>query len=131
MNEELTALIIKELKKHRDRTHITQKVCERGGLNWKQAEQLIVLVQAKHKRSLRIPQTPWLLFLSIPILILGIGLLAFNLQVLLAFFQQDILGQVFGLQSGSYRLIGILTGFGMTVAGLVGLWKSFDTIFPE
>ena len=38
MNEELTALIIKELKKHRDRTHVTQKVCERGGLNWKQAE---------------------------------------------------------------------------------------------
>jgi hypothetical protein len=131
MNEELTAIIIKELSKQHDRPKIIRKVCERAGLNWKQAEQLILLIEAKHRRSMRVPQTPWLLFLSIGILIFGIGLLAFNLQILLAFFQQDVFKQILNLQSGSYRTIGVLTGFGMTVGGLIGLWKAFGTIFPE
>ena len=131
MNEELTAFIIKELSNHHDRKDIIRKVCERGGLNWKQAEQLIVLIEAKHIRTITVRQAPGLLFLSIGTLLLGIGLLAFNLQILLAFFQKDVLEQILSLQSGSYRVIGLVTGVGMTVGGLVGLWKSFGTIFPE
>jgi hypothetical protein len=33
MNEELTAFIIRELGKYRDRKNIIQKICERGELN--------------------------------------------------------------------------------------------------
>jgi hypothetical protein len=131
MNEELTAFIIKELSKHRTRRDIIQRVCERGGLNWKQAERLITLLEAKYKRTTTVQQAPFLLFLSIGILLLGIGLLAFNLQILLAFFQKDVLEQILSLQSSSYRVIGLVTGLGMTIGGLVGLWKSFGTIFPE
>ncbi|MDQ2692943.1 MAG: hypothetical protein M3Y68_12975, partial [Chloroflexota bacterium] len=65
------------------------------------------------------------------VLILGIGLLGFNLQILLEFFQQDVLGQLASVQSGSYRAMGLLTGVGMTIGGLIGLWKSFGTIFPK
>jgi len=131
MNEELTAFIIKELSRHRNRRDVIQRVCERGGLNWKQAEQLIILIDAKHKRTVTIQQAPLLLFLSIGILLLGIGLLAFNLQILLAIFQKDVMEQILSLQSSSYRVIGLVTGLGMTIGGLVGLWKSFGTIFPE
>jgi hypothetical protein len=131
MNEELTAFIIKEISKHRDRIDLIQKVCERGGLNWKQAEQLIILTEAKYKRAIVIPPTPWLLFLSIGILILGIGLLGFNLHILLTFFQKEVFAQILNLQSGSYRFVGVFTGFGMTVGGLIGLWKAFGLIFPE
>lgn len=131
MNEELTAIIVKELGKHRKRDRLIQKVCERGGLSWKQAEHLIALIEARHRRTITVQQTPVLLFLSIGTLILGIGLLAFNLQILLAFFEKDVLQQVLSLQTSSYRIIGLLTGGGMTVGGMVGLWKSFGTIFPE
>ena len=131
MNEEITAFIIKELSKHHDRKDVTRKVCERGGLNWKQAEQLIILIEAKHRRTITVQQAPMLLFLSIGILLLGIGLLAFNLQILLAFFQKDVLQQVLSLQSSAYRIVGLITGFGMSIGGLIGLWKSFETIFPE
>lgn len=131
MNEELTAFIIKELSKQRDRQRIVKKVCERGGLNWKQAEQLITLIEAKHRRTITVQQAPLLLFLSIGTLLLGIGLLGFNLQILLAFFQRDVLEQILNLQSSSYRVVGLVTGLGMTVGGLIGLWKSFGTIFPE
>lgn len=131
MNEELTTLIIKELGRQRSRQDIIQKVCEHGGLNWKDAERLIALVEAQHKRTIATRQTPVLLFLSIGTLLIGLGLLAFNMQVLLAFFQKDVLGQLLSAQSSYYRVIGLVTGLGMTVGGLVGLWKAFGAIFPE
>jgi hypothetical protein len=131
MNEELTPFIIKELSKHRDRKDIVRKVCERGGLHWKEAERLITLIEARHRRTPTKHQTPWFLFLSIGILLLGIGLLAFNVQIILAFFQKDVLGQVLSLRSNSYQVIGLVTGLGMTLGGLIGLWKAFEVIFPE
>lgn len=131
MNDELTTFIIKELSRQRKRRDIIHGVCQRGGLGWKQAEQLVILIEAKHKRSIVVQQAPLLLFLSIGILILGIGLLGFNLQVLLAFVQKEVLVQILSLQSGSYQVMGLLTGFGMTIGGMVGLWKSFGTIFPK
>ena len=131
MNEELTAYIIKQLSKQSERKDIIRRVCEREGFNWKQGEQLVILIEARHNRSLQVNQAPLLLFLSIGILILGTGLLGFNLQILLAVFQKDVLSQILSLQSGSYRVFGALTGFGMTVGGLVGLWKSFGTMFPK
>ncbi len=131
MNEELTAFIINELSKHRDRKDIIGRVCERGGLNWKDAERLLALVESNHKRTIATRQAPLLLFFSIGMLLLGLGLLAFNMQILLAFFQKDVLGQILSLQSSYYRVLGLITGMGMTVGGLVGLWKSFGAIFPE
>ena len=131
MNEELTTLIIKELGKHRDRNQIIQRICERSGLNWKEAERLIILVEAQHRRTIVVRQTPLLLFLSIGTLLLGIGLLAFNMQVLAAFFQSDLLSQVLSLPSSYYKILGLITGLGMTVGGAVGLWKAFGAIFPD
>ena len=131
MNEEFTTLIIKELGKHHDRKEIVRKVCEQSGLNWKEAEELMLLVETQHKRTIAGRQTPLLLFLSIGTLLLGIGLLAFNMQILMAFFEKDILGQVLGLQSSYYRILGLITGLGMTIGGLVGLWKAFGAIFPD
>ena len=131
MNEELTTFIIRELSKNHNRQNIIRRVSESTGLTWKQAEQLTILVEAKHKRSVTVQQAPVLLFISIGILILGISLLGFNLQILLAFFQNDILSQILSVQSSAYRTIGLLTGFGMSIGGLIGLWKSFEKIFPE
>ena len=131
MNEELTTLIVKELGKHHDRKEITRKVCEQSGLNWREAEQLIALVEVQHKRAIAGHQTPLLLFLSIGTLLLGIGMLAFNMEILMAFFQKDVLGQVLSLQSSYYRILGLLTGLGMTAGGMVGLWRAFGAIFPD
>jgi hypothetical protein len=131
MNDELTALIIKELGKQRSRQDIIQRVCEQGGLDWKDAEHLIALVESQHKRTIATRQTPMLLFLSIGTLLIGLGLLAFNMQILSAFFQKDVLGQVLSLQSSYYQIIGLVTGLGMTVGGMVGLWKAFGAIFPD
>jgi hypothetical protein len=72
-----------------------------------------------------------LLFLSIVTLVVGLGLLAYNMQILFAFFQKDILGQILSLQGGYYRMIGLITGLGMTAGGLIGLWKALLFMFPD
>jgi hypothetical protein len=92
---------------------------------------LVVLIEAQHKRTIATRQTPMLLFLSIGTLLLGIGLLAFNIEILMAFFQKDLLGQALSLQSSYYRFLGLITGLGMTIGGVIGLWKSFGAIFPD
>jgi hypothetical protein len=131
MNQELTTFIIQELAQHRNRKDIVRKVCERAALPWKDAERLITLVEAQHRQSITVPRTPWMLFLSIAALLLGIGVLAFNLQMILAFFQQDVLHQVLSLRTNSYQVIGLITGLGMTTSGLIGLWRAFGVMFPE
>lgn len=131
MNDELTTFIINELSKHHNRKDVIRKICERGGITWKDADRLVTLIEAQHQRTIARRQTPLLLFLSIGILLLGIGLLAFNMQILFAFFQKDVLGQILSLQSTYYQILGLITGSGMTLGGLVGLWRAFGAIFPE
>jgi hypothetical protein len=131
MNEELTPFIIKELGRHHSHKEIVEKICRRSTLNWTEAEQLVVLVEAQHRRVIASRQTPLLLFISVGTLILGIGLLAMNLQVLAGFTHKDLFAQVLTAQSSYYRIIALVTGLGMTGGGLVGLWRALGAIFPE
>lgn len=131
MNDELTSLIIRELRKQRNQQTIIQKVCKHRGLNWKDAERLVRLIEAQHRRITTPRQSPALLFLSIGILLLGIGLLAFNMQILLTFFQRDIVDQIRSLQSSSYQLTGFVIGLVMTLGGAAGLWKAYGVMFPD
>ena len=123
MNEELTGLIIKELRKHRERRAIIEKVCEQSNLNWKDAERLIILIEAQQKRTIAVQPTPLLLFFSIGSLLLGLGLLAFNLY--------PILAQGLSLPGNLYPGTRLFTGVGMTIAGMISLWKAFGRIFPR
>jgi hypothetical protein len=131
MNEELTTFIVKELGKYQHRDTVIRKVCKKSGLTWKDAERLIVLVDANHRRTTIVRPTPPLLFLSIGILVLGIGLLAFNIHVVVAFFHKDMLSQLLTLQGASYQMTGLMIGMGMTVGGMIGLWRAFGAIFRD
>jgi hypothetical protein len=131
MDEELTPFIIKELGKHHSQKEIIEKICQRSTLNWTEAEQLVVLVEAQHRRAIAGRQTPLLLFISIGTLLLGLSLLAMNLQLFVAIFDKDLLARLLSAQSSYYRIIGLVTGLGMTGGGLVGLWRALGTLFPE
>jgi hypothetical protein len=132
MNQDLTTFIIKELSKHPNRKEVVRKVCRKGSFPWKDAERLVILVEAQHKRKISEyrSQSPLLLFISIAVLLLGIGLLIYNLQTLFVFSPKDILGQISGLRGDPYGLIQLGTGLGMTIGGVVGLWKALGSIFP-
>ena len=131
MNEELNNLIIKKLGKHHDRNEIIQTVCERSTLSWTEAERLIEKVAAEHGSTIASRQRPFLILVSAGTLILGIGLLFYNSQVFMSFFQRGIFEQILSLQGGYYRVIGLITGLGMALGGLIGLGKSLLPLLKE
>ena len=129
--EQLIEFIIRELGKNRDRQAIVQKVCEASTLNWSEAEKLIAEVESQNKKKIAVRQGPLLMFLSIGTLVLGIGLLAYNMQLIMAIFNRDLLGQILSLRSGYYRLAALVTGLGMTIGGFYGVWTTLTSFFPD
>jgi hypothetical protein len=130
-NEELTNLIVKELSKHRDRKDITQVVCERSHLDWKDAEKLVAEVEEKNKRTIAARQSPFLLAVSIVILLAGIGLLGYSIRFFFIFSQESTLMKVLSLRSGYYVIGELVTGIGMTGGGLFGAWKTVASVLPD
>ena len=130
-DEELTNMIIKDLGRHHDRQEIARKICEQTNLSWGEAENLIAEVEAQNRRKIATRQGPLLMILSIGSLILGIGLLAYNMEILIAIFNADLMQQILSLRSGYYRLASLLTGLGMTVGGLYGVWTTMASFFTH
>jgi hypothetical protein len=130
-DEELKDLIIRELGKHHERQAIVAKICEKSTLGWGEAERLLEEVESQNKRKIATRQGPFLLFVSVGTLILGIGMLAYNFELLVGIFNRDLLQQVLSLQSGYYRIAALVTGLGMTVGGLYGAWTALAAYFPD
>jgi len=130
-NQELSDLIIKELSHHHNRNDIITKVCDQSTLTWKEADSLVAEVEAQNKRKIAVRQSPLLIFFSIGFFIAGIWLLVYNIQFILSFPNRDLLGQILSVESGYYRLIQLVTGLGMTVGGLYGMWKTLSALFPD
>jgi len=130
-DEELTNKIIKELGKHHDRQEIVRKICEQSSLSWSEAERLVEEVESQNRRKIAVRQGPLLMLLSIGSLILGIGLLAYNMEILVAIFHADLMQQILSLQSGYYRLAGLLTGVGMIIGGFYGVWTTMGSFFTD
>lgn len=130
-NEELSKLIIKELSQHHNRNDIISKICDQSMLTWKEADNLITDVESQNKRKIAARQTPLLIFFSIGIFLAGIWLLVYNIQFILSFPHRDLLGQILSAESGYYRIIQLVTGLGMTVGGLYGMWKTIAALFPD
>ena len=130
-NEELTNLIVKELSKHRDRKDITQAVCERSYLDWNDAEKLVAEVAEKNKRTIAARQSPFLLAVSIVILLAGIGLLAYSIRFFFIFAQESTMLKILSLRSGYYVIGELVTGIGMTGGGLFGAWKTVASVFSD
>ena len=131
MDEKFTDLIIRELGKHRSRNELIRSVCEQGAVNWQEAERLIKQVEEQNKRKIAARRSPLLLFLSFGILVIGVALLIYNLQFFIDFFQRKTLDQLLGAYSAYYRIAGLLTGFGMIVGGLIGVWQTLSPFFEE
>ena len=129
--EELTELVIRELGKHHERRDIVAKICEQSTLGWGEAEQLVGEVEAQNKRKIAARQGPFLVIVSIGTLLLGIALLAYNLELIVAIFNKDLLGQILSLRSGYLQLAALITGLGMTVGGLYGVWTALAALFPD
>ncbi|MGE5073656.1 MAG: hypothetical protein ACM3MF_09530 [Anaerolineae bacterium] len=131
MDEQLAQQIVNDLGKHRSRNEIIRTVCEEGGLNWPEAEKFVQQVEQEHGRAIARRQGPLLIFLSVSTLIIGVLLLLYSVEFFVAFFQGDTLEKILSVRSGYYRIAGAVTGLGMVVGGLIGMWKTVIPLLPE
>ena len=129
MDDKITALIIDELSKHHNRNDITLAVCEKGGLDWIQAEQLIEQVEEQHRRTITARQSPILVAISVVTVIGGLILVGYGALFLVDLVQQDTLGRVLLLHTGYIKIGSMLTGLAMLGGGLYGLYKSLFQLF--
>ncbi len=128
-SDELTQSIIRDLVKQRSRNDIIQRVCERAGLNWPQAEQLVRRVEADHAHAIARGQSPLLILLSIGSILIGLALLYLAIDYLVGFVNAQLLEELLSVRSAWYRLAGGVTGLGMVVGGLIGLWRTTSRYF--
>ena len=129
--DELIELVIRELGKHHERRDIVARICEQSTLGWGEAEQLVAEVESQYKRKIAARQGPLLVFVSVGTLVIGLGLLIYNIELIAAIFNKDLLGQILSLRSGYLQLISLVTGLGMTVGGLYGIWNALAALMPE
>jgi hypothetical protein len=125
MNEqEATAFVIREIAKHHSRSDIVMALCQRMGFDWQEAEQFIKNVEAHHGRSVAARQSPFLVLVSLVILIGGIYLAARGVLFFLDFSAMDATTRLLSLRT-SYIMGGsLLTGLGFIAGSIIGLWKT-------
>ena len=130
-NDELAAMIVRELGRHQDIKEVTRKVCEQSNLGWVEAEYFIANVAEKNKRKIAVRQSPLLLILSIGALLGGIGLVAYSIRFIFIFAQESTMLQILSLRSGYYVLGELATGVAMMGAGIYGLWNTIESLFSN
>lgn len=129
MDEQLTQKVVAQLSKQRSRNEIIRMVCEESGVNWSEAEQLVKEVEAQHAHAIARRQSPLMIFLSIGSLLIGAAMLAYSAEFFMALFHEQALEMILSARSGYLRLIGALTGTGMVVGGLIGLYDTLVAFF--
>lgn len=112
--EEISAYIIKELAKSRKPNDVVLGLCEKTGMQWAEAAQLVKQVRASSGQEIAARQSPILILFSALLLLFGIGLV-------FAFLFVPIISK-----SSVSRL---LLGIGMILGGIIGLWNTLASFF--
>ncbi|MCE9646157.1 MAG: hypothetical protein K8S20_09180 [Chloroflexi bacterium] len=124
--QETKDFIIHALVRHQSRSQIIQAVCEKTGMNWKEAEKFIFLVRQQNLKTISTRQSPLILFTGLAIILLGLIILASTILktlggtiITLRVFPVPGLGNVFY----------IILGAGIIIGGLRGIWDSLRQLW--
>lgn len=129
MNEELTQRVVNDIARHRSRNEIIRAICEETSMNWPEAEQFVKKIEMEHAHAIAGKQSPLMVFLSVGSLLIGLALLAYGAEFFMAFFSGSPLSAILSIRSAYLRLAGSLTGLGMVIGGLIGLYNTFARYF--
>ncbi len=135
MEDRLTRLIIEELGRLLPRNQIIEEVCVAGSLRWPEAELLVTLVETEQAHAISRRQVPWLIAISIVLILIGTlpyaaALYAFGLLLGVLSFpglppgtQVSIPIPVSG--SGLAEMVGgCFASFALLPSGIIGLYQA-------
>jgi hypothetical protein len=129
MSEDLKAMIVRDLVKQRDRNDIIEAVCEQGGLDWQQSEELVQQVETEQAHAIARGQTPLMIFLSVGTVAIGMLFLAYSIQILKLIFRANPLAGILLLASNNVPLAVGVIGLAMIAGGMIGMWKMLSRYF--
>lgn len=129
MSEDLQDMVVQQLVRQHSRNEIIRMVCERGSMNWPQAEKFVEQVEAERAHTIARRQSPLLILLSVGSVLVGAALLYLGADYILGIFRGQVLEELLGVRYGIYRMAGAVTGIGMIVGGLIGLYNTFLRYF--
>ncbi len=127
--EELQEIIVDGLVVHQTRNDIILSVCERGGLQWPEAEELVKRVEVERAHAIARGQMPLVALLSAALVAAGSWLLNDTYRLIRDAFRGDALSTMFMLVSGYYQLGLALMGGTMVAGGMIGMWKALQRYF--
>jgi hypothetical protein len=109
----LAQYVCVELKKQRRVNDIVAEVCAKTGVNWREAEEFVLQVEAENRLKISGAQNPVIIILSILFILVGFAILFYWVANLMQ-----------GNVSSSPRYITMI-GFGaaMVVGGFMGVLK--------
>jgi hypothetical protein len=115
--EEAIEYIVKELAKNRNPQDIVLTLCESAKMSWPEAEKLVREVKASHGRQIVTRQSPLLIIFCVGLLLLGIGGIYVGFTGL-------------NTEGGSNRAAAqyLVTGIGMLLGGIIGLWNTIASL---
>jgi hypothetical protein len=138
INHQLEGEIVKKLKGGEDRNDLILLVCEREGINWREAEALVEDIASTHHHSITLAQSPLLVGLALFTFLGGAALMGYAgyemFSVLRSLAQADptdlgtITGSAtylyfYGAQAGGMFLIGVAMIAG-SLKGMRSVWES-------
>ncbi len=129
MDEKLTQRVVNDLARHRSRNEIIRSVCEESSMNWPEAAEFVRNVEAEHAHAIARKQSPLMIFLSIGSVLIGAALLVYGAEFFKAFFSGHAISAILSVRSAYLRLAGSLTGLGMVIGGLIGLYDALRRYF--
>ena len=116
----VTRYVIDELGGGRSRNDVILALCQQLGIDWREAERLVVTVESVNRRSIALQQSPFLVIIGVVTLIAGLVIFAYSLYSILVLVR---------ISRGT--LAGVATGFAMVVGGAWGSWKAISPLFKS
>ncbi len=130
MPDGLIEMIVHELADRRPRSDIVQAVCERSGIAWPEAEELVKQVEMDRAHSVAARQLPMLVFLSACTSAAGIVLVVYCLGLLLPLLHGDLVQIMLVLaEAVQGPLLLVFLGLSMVAGGVIGMHQTMLRYF--
>ncbi len=132
LDEEIVQRVVNGLSNQRSRNEIVRIVCEQGGVEWGEADQLIKEIETEHGHTIARRRLPLLIFLSAGTTLIGAILFSSSLQTVRDLFGADLGGlleNVALLIGGSSPVVSGVGGLAMMAGGAIGMWLALERYF--
>ncbi len=120
--QELTRYVIDKLAAFATRNDVVFDVCRVMDWEWDRAELFVKAVQERNFRRIAFGQSPWILFLGVGVLILGLGLTMGMFILLWDAYRGELLSNPALVLRAPRLVYAFFVGVTMIVGSLGGLW---------